>query len=64
MLGVARHRQSSHRRRTHPREVVTRHMTRVMSTATNPVGIEKQYKQTIRAFNKLIAAIFSANPAQ
>lgn len=39
------------------REMVTRHMTRVMSTATNAAGIEKQFKQTIRAFNKFIALI-------
>lgn len=39
------------------REVVTRHMSRVMSTATNHAEIEKQFKQTIRAFNKFTALV-------
>ncbi|OBF12027.1 FCD domain-containing protein [Mycobacterium sp. ACS4331] len=39
------------------REVVTRHMERVVSSATDPAIIEKQFKQTVRNFNRLIALV-------
>lgn len=39
------------------REVVTRHMARVVATASDPAEIEKQFKTTIRAFNKFIGFV-------
>ncbi|EKF25038.1 bacterial regulatory s, gntR family protein [Mycolicibacterium hassiacum DSM 44199] len=39
------------------REVVTRHMARVMRTATDNEKIEKQFKQTLRAFRKFITLV-------
>lgn len=39
------------------REVVTRHMARVMATASNHAEIEKQFKATIRAFTKFAGLI-------
>ncbi len=39
------------------REVVTRHMVKVVGTASDPVQIEKQFKSTIRAFNKFVSFV-------
>jgi DNA-binding FadR family transcriptional regulator len=46
------------------REVITRHMTRVVSTATDLVQIEKQFKHTIRTFSKFTALIESGAAAE
>jgi DNA-binding FadR family transcriptional regulator len=39
------------------REVITRHMTRVVGSATDHTQIEKQFKQTIRTFTKFAALV-------
>jgi len=39
------------------REVVTRHMTRAVTRSTDHAEIEKQFKHTIRTFDKFIALI-------
>lgn len=41
------------------REVITRHMTRVVSAATDHAMVEKQFRQTIRTFNKFTALVES-----
>lgn len=39
------------------REVITRHMTRVMRSVTDHTEIEKQFKRTIRSFTKFTALV-------
>ena len=39
------------------REVVTRHMVKVVGTASDPAQIEKQFKSTIRAFTKFVGFV-------
>lgn len=39
------------------RDVIARHMSRAVSTATDPHDIENQFKRTIRAFTKVTALI-------
>ncbi|MGV0852411.1 FadR/GntR family transcriptional regulator [Mycolicibacterium phlei] len=45
------------------REVVTRHMNRVMRRATDPAGILKQVKQTVRAFHRLVDLVEAGDAA-
>lgn len=46
------------------REVITRHMTRVVNAATDHAQVEKQFKQTIRVFNKFSALVESGAAAE
>jgi GntR family transcriptional regulator, transcriptional repressor for pyruvate dehydrogenase complex len=41
------------------REVVTRHMSRVVATSTDRNEVESQFKKTIRAFSRLTALVES-----
>lgn len=44
------------------REVIARHMSRAVATATDHKGIENQFRRTIRAFTKVIALIEAGDP--
>ncbi|MGE2714132.1 FadR/GntR family transcriptional regulator [Mycolicibacterium litorale] len=46
------------------REVVTRHMARAVATSTDPVGIEKQFKKTIRAFTRFTTLVEEGRPEE
>jgi GntR family transcriptional regulator, transcriptional repressor for pyruvate dehydrogenase complex len=43
------------------REVVTRHMERVVASASDPAVVEKQFKQTIRTFRRFVAVVESGD---
>lgn len=44
------------------REVIARHMSRAVATATDPAGIESQFRRTIRAFTKVTSLIEAGDP--
>lgn len=46
------------------REIVTRHMARAVASSTDPAGIEKQFKRSIRAFTKFITIVESGTPEE
>jgi DNA-binding FadR family transcriptional regulator len=45
------------------REVITKHMDRAVTSATDPAAIVKQFKQTLRTFEKFIALVEDGDAA-